>query len=77
VSIFVTTLMVPFCPLSIILGGCNLIELFYILIFWFSFSAYGFDVLFQKLDLRHLKKVTQCALIIPRNYRIRADEEVV
>ena len=29
------------------------------------------------LPLRHLKKVTQCALIIPRNYRIRADEEVV
>jgi hypothetical protein len=27
--------------------------------------------------LRHLNKVTQCALIIPRNYRIRASEEVV
>jgi hypothetical protein len=29
------------------------------------------------LELRHLNKVTQCALIIPRNYRIRASEEVV
>ena len=31
----------------------------------------------MKVKLRHLNKVTQCALIIPRNYRIRASEEVV